>query len=159
MKSLDDDVKEAISKMKEFMKMAQKKNNFLPERIIAEEGIKIPNVSNFQMKPCYDEYGKNVIYYYNKNSNFIMILGNYSHQEIMNSSFNYLKKRHLNYLGIKKYNFFYIVGQPNQGRGPKLKITTDYDGWSGDIKNHLYIYQLKPDVLFINWKKNPFDQK
>ena len=22
-----------------------------------------------------------------------------------------------------------------------------------------YIYQLKPDVLFINWKKNPFDQK
>ena len=51
MKSLDDDVKEAISKMKEFMKMAQKKK-MIPIRIIAEEGIKIPNVSNFQMKPC-----------------------------------------------------------------------------------------------------------
>jgi hypothetical protein len=155
MARLDDDAQEAISKMKEFMKMAQKKK-MRPIKIIKEEGIKIPNVSNFKMKPFYDEYGKNVIYWYDKNSNYVMLLGKYSHQEIMDSYLNNIKKRHLDYMGIKKYNFFYLIGGPTIV-APVLKITTEIDGWRGDRTNHLYIYQLKPDVLFMNWKESPWE--
>tara|TARA_S200002703_G_C3802656_1_gene248193 strand:- start:5818 stop:6303 length:486 start_codon:yes stop_codon:yes gene_type:complete len=161
MKSLDDDVKEAISKMNGFMKMAQKKK-IGPIRIITEEGIKIPNVSVFQMKPFYDEYGKNVIYYYDYNSKYVMFLGTYSHQEIMDSSLaitKSIKRNHINYMGIKKNNFVYLIRGPKPYTAPMLKITTERDGWSGNKESNLYVYHLKPDVLFMNWKESPFDQK
>ena len=155
MTRLDDDVQEAISKMKGFMKMAQRKK-MRPTKIIKEEGIKIPNVSNFKMKPFYDEYGKNVIYCYDKNSNYVMLLGKYSHQEIMDSYLNNIKKRHLDYMGIKKYNFVYLIGGIPTIDAPWLELSTENSGWTGDKRNHLYIYQLK-DVLFMNWKESPWE--
>ena len=109
------------------------------------------------MKPYYDEYGKNVIYWYDNNTNIVMLLGKYSHQEIMNSSsdtIQEIKKNHITYLGIKKYNYVYLV---YQGIKPMLRITTALDGWTGNKSNSLYVYHLKPDILFMNWKENPLE--
>ena len=133
MTRLDDDVQEAISKMKGFTKMA-KKRKMRPIRIIREEGIKIPDVSVFRMKPYYDKYGKNVIYWYDKSSKPVMFLGKYSHQEIMDSSLEItksIKRQHINYMGIKRYNFVYLT-RGQHSRDPMLRITTALDGWTGN---------------------------
>ena len=82
MTRLDDDVQEALAQMKGFMKNAKKRKIGLAT-LIRQEGTKIPNVSVFRMKPYYDEYGKNVIYWYDKTSLFVIPLGKYTNQEIM----------------------------------------------------------------------------
>ena len=38
-----------------------------------------------------------------------------------------------------------------------LKITTELDGWTGNEESNLYVYHLKPDVLFMNWQENPWE--
>ena len=158
MSRLDDDVQKAIAKMKGFIKMVQKrKMSYIG--IIKKEGTKIPNVSYFQIKPYYDEYGKNVIYWYDKNSNYIMLLGKYSHQEIMDSSLEItklIKQQHIHYMGIKRYNFVYLTILPHSNK-PSLKITTEIDAWRGYERSNLYVYHLKPDILFMNWQKNPLE--
>ena len=107
---LGDDIKKALAQMEGFIKNAEKRN-IRPPSIIKREGTKIPNVSFFGMKPYYDEYGKNVIYSYDKTSMIIMPLGKYTHEEIVreDSINKSIKRKHINYLGIKKYDFIYLT--------------------------------------------------
>ena len=159
MTRLDDDVQEALAQMKGFMKNAKKRKIGLAT-LIRQEGTKIPNVSVFRMKPYYDEYGKNVIYWYDKTSLFVIPLGKYTNQEIMDSSLaitKSIKRQNRKYYGIKKYNFVYLIKGPNYFSPQNLKITTEIDGWTGNIDSKIYFYHLKPDVLFINWKENPLE--
>ena len=159
MTRLDDDVQEALAQMKGFMKNAKKRKMGLG-KLIRHDGTKIPNVSFFGMKPYYDEYGKNVIYYYDKTSLFVIPLGKYTHQEIRDSSLEItkpIKKQHMNYLGIKRCNFVYLVKGPHYSSPQNLKITTEIDGWRGHERSNLYVYHLKPEILFMNWQENPLE--
>lgn len=159
MNRLDEDIELAKQQLSSVLAMARNED-ISPTEFVKEHGFKITlkkdfdysEYTNFRMKPNYDKYGKDTVYYFTKwGSKLVIVLGTYSDEEFRSTSHIGLRNRYLNY---KNYTFVYLSWNPRTGI--EVSNTSQIDGWSGNYYNHtLYGYSFKPRITFMNWDSNP----
>lgn len=159
MNRLDKDIELAKQQLSSVARMGWDKDKYLFTDFFKEQGFKIPlkkdfeysDFINFKMKPNYDKYGKDTVYYFSKwTAKIVVLLGTYSDEEFRSTSHKRLRNRYLNY---ENYTFVYVSWGPREGIDVSNTIETD--SWSGNSYNTLYGYSFKPTVTFMNWDSNP----
>lgn len=160
MNKLDKDIELAKKQIYSIILMAGNKN-IEPTTFIKENGFMIPikkestysDKINFTMKPNYEIYGKNTLYYFTpwKSKKIAVLLGTYSDEDFRNTKYKVLKN------GYHQNNnkvFVFITWGPSFGF--EIRNTTQIDSWSGWDYDRLYGYSFKTlKNTFMNWNNPP----
>jgi hypothetical protein len=159
MNRLDKDIKLAEQQLSSVIEIARDEG-ISPANFVVRKGFVIPiekdfsysDRINFRMKPNYDKYGKDTVYYFDKwSAQLVILLGTYSDEDLKSTSNIALKDR---YLENKNNTFVYLSW--NFNTGIIFSSTNQADSWSGYSYNNLWGYSFKPTITLMNWKNSPF---
>ena len=160
MNRLDKDIKLAKKQIYSIISMARNKN-IEPTTFIEENGFIIPIKSeskysdkiNFRMKPNYEKYGKNTVYYFTswESRKMVVLLGPYSDEEFRKTKYEGLKNTdHENNDKV----FVFLNWGPSLGF--VIRKTIQGDSWSARDYYKLYGYSFKTlENSFMNWNNSP----
>lgn len=159
MNRLDKDIELAKQQLSSVLAIARDEG-ISPAQFVARRGFDIPLEKDFPgsdrikfiMKPNYDKYGKDTVYYFNIwTEQLVMLLGVYSDEDFRSTSHVGLRN---NYENFERNNFVYLSWTPRHGI--EVLNSIQKDSWGGYSYNILYGYSVKSTMSFMNWKKSPF---